>query len=70
MHSEVHKAAKLVYELKMSGNDVAALREFMNMDKASMKLVSLLHTATVAAFDTRHYAIRDKIPLHERHSEK
>ena len=47
VHAEVHVAAERVYELKAAGNDGAALREFRNVEKASLKLVSLLNTMNI-----------------------
>jgi methyl-accepting chemotaxis protein len=43
VHTEVMRSAGRVYELKVSGDDAAAFKEFRNMEKASMKLVSLLN---------------------------
>jgi hypothetical protein len=47
VHNEVHIAAERVYEFKSAGNDSAALREFGKVERASMKLVSLLNTMNI-----------------------
>lgn len=42
LHTDLHDAAKRVYDLKISGQDNAAMQELWKIDKSSMKLSSLL----------------------------
>jgi hypothetical protein len=42
LHTELHKTAKRIYELKISGDGIAARQELKKMDATCMKLVSLL----------------------------
>jgi hypothetical protein len=47
VHTKLHEAAGRVYDLKMSGEDTAARREFKRVEAISMKLVSLLTTLKI-----------------------
>ena len=42
LHAELHEIAKRVYDLKISGQDTAALQELKKLEAISMKLSSLL----------------------------
>jgi hypothetical protein len=47
VHTWLHKTAKRVYELKMSGADTAALQELRKMETSCMRLASLLTTLKI-----------------------